>query len=182
MGVECGRAEANLESLYRQAFTCWAAVPGWVERMVPEREARSSLFHHRMERKHRSAYEDIAREGYLRLAEGARAACLGNLAGLLAGLGRRQEAEALYREAIAARAPAFGARDAGLMHLCTDLADLLTDAGRTADAEKVRAKAAAVAANSPLTAQRRWAGEKPARMSDARKLLAAAYLTPIIHR
>jgi tetratricopeptide (TPR) repeat protein len=171
-----------VESLYRRALARWGAVPGWIERMTPERAARSSLFHHRMERKHRAVYQRVARDGHGRLAAGGRAACLGNLAGLLQRVGRTREAEALYREAIALRGPALGARDAGLLALLENLAALLIAEGRLDEAEPIRARADAIAANAPLTPRRRWASDKPVRMSDARRLLAAVYLTPIVRR
>ncbi|WP_119460053.1 tetratricopeptide repeat protein [Rhodospirillaceae bacterium SYSU D60014] len=171
-----------IEARYRHALACWDQTHDWIERMIPDHKPHSSLYHHRLERKYAGAYAEIARRGYRRLAEGGRAACLGNLAGLLNRLGRTDEAESLYRDAVAVREPALGARDVGTMYLFETLAALLAASGRADDAEAARAKAEAIAANHPLTPRRRWRSEKPVRMSDDRRLLAAVYLTPVIRR
>ena len=181
-GVNSTDAPQPIEAHYRRALACWDQTPDWVDRMAPDHKPHSSLYHHRLERKYAGAYAEIARRGYRQVAGGGRAACLGNLAGLLYRLGRTGEAEALYREAIALRESGLGARDVGAMHLLETLADLLAAGSRSDDAEAARAKADAIAANYPLTPRRRWLSEKPARMSDTRRLLAAVYLTPVIRR
>ena len=63
------------DSLLSEARLAWNATQPWIERMQAPRVARSSLFHMRMEQKHRAAYEgnwrikwrDIANETRQRL-------------------------------------------------------------------------------------------------------------------
>ena len=98
--------------LHAQALRGWTDCDAWLERLAPERRARSSLFHLRLEAKHRGAYAHHSLTRYRVLAEQTRA--------YLAG-----------------PAP----RDA-------------LDTSRLA----------------------RWAAHKPAALSDARRLLAAALL------
>jgi hypothetical protein len=49
---------AKTGQIRAQAIQAWAACDGWIEKMTAPRMARSSLFHLRMERLHRPAYEE----------------------------------------------------------------------------------------------------------------------------
>lgn len=55
------------------ATQAWAGCDGWVEKMTAPRTARSSLFHLRMERLHRPAYEERWRVRGRELLAGVRA-------------------------------------------------------------------------------------------------------------
>jgi hypothetical protein len=55
------------------AAQAWAGCDGWVEKMTAPRTARSSLFHLRMERLHRPAYEERWRVKGRELLAGVRA-------------------------------------------------------------------------------------------------------------
>ncbi|MGF1608524.1 MAG: hypothetical protein ACFCUQ_03955 [Kiloniellales bacterium] len=62
--------------LLDEALRIWDAAPAWIESMKPERRARSSTFHLRLESKHRGGYEQFSRERYQALAAEGRAATL----------------------------------------------------------------------------------------------------------
>ncbi len=97
-----GAAEA--EHFYRAALDAWAAAEPWIEAMAITPRARSSLFHLRLEEKHRADYHRIARGELRKLLDEGRATCLANLAALCRSAGRGGEAEALEAEA-SERAP-----------------------------------------------------------------------------
>ena len=62
-----GAAEAD--GFYRAALDAWAAAEPWIDAMAIAPRARSSLFHLRLEEKHRADYRRIAR-GELRKLHG----------------------------------------------------------------------------------------------------------------
>lgn len=174
-----GAPDARGEAPLREAVAAWRLVPLWVAGMRIERKPRSSLFHQRMERRHAPAYDDVARSVYRRMAEGGLAAALANLAMLLRRLGRDVEATALYGDSIAMRRSALGARDAGLATLLEDLAALRAH-GDEVEARRLAAQAAGILGSGPVEPLVRWTRDRPPRMSDQRRLLAAVYLAPII--
>lgn len=179
LGAVDAAGGAVREADLRAAVAAWRLVPLWVAGMRVERKPRSSLFHQRMERRHAVAYDEAARAGYRRLAEGGLAAALANLAELLRTQRRTAQAEAFYREAIAARRSALGGRDAALAGLLDRLAALRAPADPE-EAHRLAGEAAAILRNGPVEPLERWARDRPARMSDLRRLLAAVYLAPVI--
>jgi hypothetical protein len=62
------------EGLFDEAQRVWDSSGPWLEALAPERRARSSLFHLRLEAKHPGGYERHARERYRALAAEGRAA------------------------------------------------------------------------------------------------------------
>lgn len=58
MAARLSGREARARRLYARARARWAAVPGIVAGLVPAARARSSLFHLRMELRHRDTYLD----------------------------------------------------------------------------------------------------------------------------
>jgi hypothetical protein len=56
----------------REARCIWRDCDGWVARMASPRAARSSLFHMRMEQRHRTEYEERRRSTWAALAAEAR--------------------------------------------------------------------------------------------------------------
>ena len=75
-----GDQRAAAES-YARAISGWADCDGWMTALAPERRARSSMFHLRLESKHRGGYEQHSQARYRALAEETRA----HLARLAAG-------------------------------------------------------------------------------------------------
>jgi hypothetical protein len=56
----------------REARRLWRDCDGWIARMAPPRAARSSLFHMRMEQRHRAEYDERWRSRWAMLAAEAR--------------------------------------------------------------------------------------------------------------
>ncbi len=70
-----GRAAAA-RALFEEALLAWDASGPWVAALAPERRARSSSFHLRLESKHPGGYAHHSRERYETLAAEGRAALL----------------------------------------------------------------------------------------------------------
>ncbi len=70
-----GRAAAA-RALLEEALLAWDASGPWVAALAPERRARSSTFHLRLESKHPGGYAHHSRERYETLAAEGRAALL----------------------------------------------------------------------------------------------------------
>ena len=66
-----GRAQAA-RALFDEALGVWACSGPWVLALAPERRARSSTFHLRLERRHKRDYDQQARARYTALAEEGR--------------------------------------------------------------------------------------------------------------
>ncbi len=81
ISARTGEAD-EAESLYRRARAGWQAAETWVARMAQAPRARSSLFHLRLEGKHRARYDELARDEHRRRLRAARAVTSANLAGL----------------------------------------------------------------------------------------------------
>lgn len=88
------------EGLYQRALEVWRAGLHWVKRMHLRQRARSSLFHLRMEHKHRKKYDDLARVKYEKLLHLGRGGTLNNLAELYHSTDRVDDARRLYRQAL----------------------------------------------------------------------------------
>ncbi len=70
-----GRDEAA-RALFEEALLAWDASGAWVAALAPERRARSSTFHLRLEAKHPGGYARHSRERYQALAAEGRTALL----------------------------------------------------------------------------------------------------------
>ncbi len=62
-----GKAEAA--PLFAEALAIWRARATWIDGLAPDRRARSSLYHLRLERGYPGAYDEKARARYRALAE-----------------------------------------------------------------------------------------------------------------
>ncbi len=65
---------AAADALFDEALAVWACSGPWVLALAPERRARSSTFHLRLETRHPGGYDQHARARYTALAEEGRAA------------------------------------------------------------------------------------------------------------
>ena len=61
--------KAAAAALFDEALAVWACSGPWVLALAPERRARSSTFHLRLERRHQGGYDRHARARYTALAE-----------------------------------------------------------------------------------------------------------------
>ena len=142
--------DARAEALYREALDAWQAAQTWVDRMHVAPAARSSMFHLRLETKHRGAYPDITRERQRAICCGGEAAAMGNLAFL------KCDPDDI-REALEWRRDAFGPREALAATIGQAVGKFVE--GRIID---------------------RWIERPPARYDDERRLYAAALLAPCL--
>ena len=76
MCVSGQKADAG-KQLLDEAISAWKGTHMWIEKMQAPRVARSSLFHMRMEQKHRGAYEDNWRVKWRDIAETTRSRLAG---------------------------------------------------------------------------------------------------------
>ncbi|NIS70495.1 MAG: tetratricopeptide repeat protein, partial [Proteobacteria bacterium] len=102
------------ERLYQLAIERWKASSTWVERMSLSQRARSSLFHFRLEQKHREQYDQIARMKYQKLLHAGQAGTLNNLGELFQALNRLQDAERFYNQALQERIKSMGMDERGV--------------------------------------------------------------------
>jgi hypothetical protein len=68
-GLDLARVSFEASKLFDEALAVWACSGPWVLGLAPERRARSSTFHLRLERRHSRAYEQHARARFTALAE-----------------------------------------------------------------------------------------------------------------
>ncbi len=142
---EPGGIEAGLD----RALEAWQAAGAWVERMTPGMRARSSLFHMRLESKHRGAYPDMARRRCRKMLDAGMAVVEAERA---ARRGDRRAMEA----AMACRRDAFGHRESAAAAMARWLGEPVRD--REID---------------------RFAENPPHGRDDEARLYAAALLVPL---
>ena len=145
MMAEPGGIEAGLAA----ALEAWQAAGPWVERMAPGVRARSSLFHLRLESKHRGVYPGIARQRCRKMLLAGKALVEAELA---ARRGDRHAMEA----ALACRRDAFGHRESAAAAMAHWLEEPVR--GREID---------------------RFAEHPPTMRDDEARLYAAALLVPL---
>jgi len=85
LGEERAGREAAAKRLRAEALAIWSRSGRWLEALRAEPLARSSTFHLRLERKHRGAYDRLARERLLELAAEGRAGIEAHVHGVAAG-------------------------------------------------------------------------------------------------
>jgi len=74
-----GEGDTAADALWQEARRRWTRTGSWISAMSAPRVARSSLFHMRMEQRHRSTYEERWRIKWHDLAQVARARLEGDL-------------------------------------------------------------------------------------------------------
>ncbi len=169
------------ERLYQSALEKWASASHWVDRMQLEPRARSSLFHLRLERKHRKKYDDIARRKYLELLPAGHAATLNNLAELLHSTHRVQDTEQLYDQALRERMRSMNEQEPGVAIIHGNLANLSDVAVKQPDQTfSPPHKASETAAFISQAARYGWIVDKPAEFTDEGRLMVAILLTHLI--
>jgi hypothetical protein len=73
VGLRLEGDDAAAAALLGEALEVWDRAGPWIEALKPERRARSSLYHLRVETKYKGGYERHSRERYRKLAEEGRA-------------------------------------------------------------------------------------------------------------
>ena len=163
------------------ALSSWDAALDWTRGMAVAPVARSSLFHQRMERRHVETYGDVRRARHRAFLTGAAALTRFNLAIARLFLDQDETADALLTTALAERERAFGPNDAqvaGIARVLSGRADIALEDARMA---RYDAKIQAAAEHGAADVLDAWRREQPLEMTDTRRLLAAGYLTAIVH-
>ncbi len=164
------RADAG----FRAASDAWDAARMWSTEMSVKGTARSSLFHHRLEMKHRDSFKAHLRARYRGWIEAGEAASGFNRGIVLICLDRDEEGRTLLAGSATLREQSFGATDPGLALMLRTLAAL---GGPDADAYRHRATIAETDPSRDALA--RWTQGRPPQLDDVRRLLAAVCLTAI---
>ena len=166
------RAEAGL----RAALEAWGDSANWIGGMRVRGTARSSLFHHRLEVRHRASFETHIRARYGRWMDGCLGASLFNHGIVLVSLDRDEEGRAQLARAVERRRNAFGGSDPGLAFMLRTLAGLCPDED---EAEACLDRAGAAMSDPSPDGLERWQRDRPPQLDDVRRLLSAVCLTAI---
>jgi tetratricopeptide (TPR) repeat protein len=169
---------------YRNALENWESASHWIDRMRLPQRARSSLFHLRLESKHRKKYDNIARRNYQKLLSAGQAATLNNLAELFHSTNRLKEAEQFYHQALRKRTSSMEEQECGVTVIRKNIA-CLSDAAAP-QSEKTDNSAHHTNAPASFLSQaehQRWVVDRPAEFTDEGRLMAAILLTHLLdHR
>ena len=166
---------------YRTALENWELASHWIDGMRLTQRARSSLFHLRLERRHRKKYDDMARRSYQKLLSAGQAGTLNNLAELFHSTNRFKEAEQFYHLALRKRTGSMDEQECGVAIINKNLA------GLSDTISKSPGTTFSVAHTSKETdgfisraVQQGWIVDKPAEFTDEGRLMAAIFLTHLI--
>ncbi len=163
---------------YRNALDNWESAADWVDRMQLGQRARSSLFHLRLENKHRKKYDNIARRNYQKLISAGHAATLNNLAELFHSINQRQDAKQHYAQALQHRISSMGDQDRGVAVIRKNIACLSDAAAPQPDKTDNSARQSNAPASFLSQAEHhRWVVDRPAEFTDEGRLMAAILLT-----
>ena len=169
------------ERIYHSALENWKSAAEWVDGMQLSQRARSSLFHLRLERKHRKKYDNLARRKYEKLLSAGQAGTLNNLAELFQTSKRFKEAERFYNQALRRRIGSMDEQESGVAIINLNLASLsdkFIDLPETTLLAKHKSK-------DPVgfiskAEQQGWIVDKPSEFTDEGRLMAAIFLTYLV--
>ena len=169
------------ERVYRSALKNWDSAAHWVDRMQLTQRARSSLFHLRLENKHRKQYDNIARRNYQKLIPAGHAATLNNLAELFHSTNRIKEAEPVYHQALDKRLCSMDEQEYGVAVINTNLAGFSDTFNRSpGTTASVVYESKEIDGFISRAAQQGWIVDKPSEFTDEGRLMAAILLTHLI--
>ncbi len=169
------------ERLYQLAIERWKASSTWVEMMSLSQRARSSLFHFRLEQKHRKQYDQIARRKCQNLLHVGQAGTLNNLGELFQALNRLQDAEKFYNQALQKRLPSMSEDECGVETIRRNIAGLSDVITPQAERTVSSSKESRVDESFYSQALRQgWIVDDPPEFTDEGRLMAAILLTRIL--
>lgn len=172
VGYRLQTEAGDAKRYYRLALRAWDDATQWVDNMRISARARSSLFHLKLESKHREHYDQAFIDKYQKLLGAGRAATLNNMGELAHSSGLILEAARLYRQALAMRRDNLR-DDTGLAIIRGNLAgvnDTAREALMTTEAASFRERAE----------RNRWIIDRPPVFTDEGRLMAAILLTELI--
>ncbi len=153
----------------------------WIDTMEISFGARSSIFHFRMEQRHEASYATVRRASNRKLLTGSVALTKFNLALVQYHLDRDESADELLKDSIELRRSSCGPSDGLLATMLALYAARLDAIGRPEEAEENSCQARQILARPPKRALEFWNAERPSKLCDQRRLLAATYLTACVH-
>ena len=166
---------------YRNALKNWESASHWIDRMRLTQRARSSLYHLRMENKHRQVYGNIERMSYQKLLSAGHAGTLNNLAELFHSTHRFKEAEQFYHQALRKRIGSMGEREYGVAIINTNLAGLSDKLNKSPGRKfGISHKSKETAGFISKAEQQGWIVNNPSEFTDEGRLMAAILLTHLI--
>ena len=163
-------------------LSAWEVSLEWTRGMAVAAVARSSLYHQRLEQRHVQTYGDVRRARHRAFLTGAVALTRFNLAIARLFVDDDDTADDLLVAAFAEREQAFGPNNPEVLAIARVLsgrADAAADDSRMALYDAKIQTAAGRQAPDALDA---WRREQPLDMNDTRRLLAAGYLTAMVHQ
>ncbi|VAW00007.1 hypothetical protein MNBD_ALPHA04-599 [hydrothermal vent metagenome] len=164
---------------FNAAGQAWAATRTWVKAMAVPQTARSSLFHLRLELKHRDAFAGHLRTRFEHLVDGGEAATLICQATLAFAELDFHKSGALFDRARTQRRRALNAdvpEIRQIQNMCRLIAKALGEAPKSDEGLGVNPGTK----TWPQVALESWRDDRPHEMNDARRVLAAVYLSAMI--
>ncbi len=170
------------EKYYQLAKQQWAAAADWVKCMEIRSRASSSVFHLRMERRHREKYNKPIIEDYLNKLDAGYAATLNNHAELLQKQDKNQQARAQYALALDKRIKSNLTADTGAKRIASNLHASLNDNTHISNrSQNINRLIEPSSLNFIEKARREnWLIDKPPIFTDEGRLMAALLFTYII--
>lgn len=162
---------AQAEHDYQLALQAWDSAAGWVDRMQAGGAARSSLFHMRLENRHRDQYRRNAIVGFRKELGAGHAATINNLAELAQAAERPIDARKLYTEALEQRRRAFQYEEPGARAMKRNIASL--SGSRAGDDEPCPVVCAGARPFSEQAQENRWIIDLPPLFTDEGRLMGA---------
>ena len=169
------------EKLLRLASKFWATASLWIAAMQTSHQARSSLFHQRMEQRHATAFEVVKRAAHLDELQGAVCLTEFNLSVALLLLDKDDEADRLLENAADKRKKTCGGRNPELGMILTVLASRLEMGAKHQAAQECSLEAQGIFKDPARTNTQLWLHERPKDMNETRRVLAAIHLTCPLH-
>ncbi|MGI9304659.1 MAG: tetratricopeptide repeat protein [Gammaproteobacteria bacterium] len=160
------------ERCYRLALNAWDDAKRWADNMQVSVRARSSLFHLRLERKHRELYRQAFIDKHRGLLDAGRAATLNNLAELSQYRGGTSDATRLFQRALDLRAGCLNEDDEGVAVIRQNLASISGVSHKPGRVIATRFRERA--------RRKRWIFDEPPEFTDEGRLMAAILLTQVI--
>lgn len=171
----------DARAAFEDAVALWASGLAWIDTMEMSVAARSSVFHLRMEQRHMASYQAFRRSRNKDLLRGSIALTKFNLALVKYHLNLDREADELIEESIRLRRTSCGATDPQFATMLQVFSARLESLGRRGDADAHDAEAPRCLCETAKTRLAVWTSERPSELCDQRRLLAAAYLTALVH-
>jgi hypothetical protein len=171
----------DARAAFEEAVALWTRSLGWIDTMELSVAARSSVFHLRMEQRHMASYQAFRRSRNKDLLRGSIASTNFNLALVKYHLNLDREADELIEASIQLRRASCGSTDPQLATMLQVFSARMETLGHLGDADAYQAEARQLLGATAKSRLAVWTRERPTELCDQRRLLAATYLTALVH-